>query len=162
MPATDKTLKAHWDINQYTITFVQNNGQPNIVIKQDYNSDITAPANPTKNGYTFANWDKAIPSKMPAENMTITAQWTLDVYDIDYNLNNGTNDSRNPSKYTVESGDITIYQPTKTGYLFSGWIGSNGSTPQTNLVISQGSTGDKEYTAVWYLDTYALNYELDG
>jgi uncharacterized repeat protein (TIGR02543 family) len=86
VPASDKTLQAHWDINQYTITFVQNNGQPDIVIKQDYNSDITAPANPTKNGYTFADWDKEIPSKMPAYDQTITANWTLNTYNIDYDV----------------------------------------------------------------------------
>lgn len=74
--ATDLTLTAKWQVNQYTITFKPENGGQDIVIKQDYGTAITAPANPTKTGYTFAGWDKTIPTTMPAGNMTITAQWT--------------------------------------------------------------------------------------
>lgn len=74
--ATDLTLTAKWQLNQYTITFKPENGGQDIVIKQDYGTAITAPANPTKTGYTFAGWDKTIPTTMPAENMTITARWT--------------------------------------------------------------------------------------
>ena len=72
----DLTLTAKWQVNQYTITFKPENGGQDIVIKQDYGTAITAPANPTKTGYTFAGWDKTIPSTMPAEDMTITARWT--------------------------------------------------------------------------------------
>ena len=76
MPAGDMTITARWQVNQYTITFKPENGGQDIVIKQDYGTAITAPANPTKTGYTFAGWDKTIPSTMPAGNMTITARWT--------------------------------------------------------------------------------------
>ena len=72
----DLTLTAKWQVNQYTITFKPENGGQDIVIKQDYGTAITAPANPTKTGYTFAGWDKTIPSTMPAGDMTITARWT--------------------------------------------------------------------------------------
>ena len=72
----DLTLTAKWQVNQYTITFKPENGGQDIVIKQDYGTAITAPANPTKTGYTFAGWDKTIPTTMPAGDMTITAQWT--------------------------------------------------------------------------------------
>lgn len=76
-PVTEKlTLTAKWQINRYTITFKPENGGQDIVIKQDYGTAITAPANPTKTGYTFAGWDKTIPTTMPAEDMTITARWT--------------------------------------------------------------------------------------
>lgn len=73
---TDLTLTAKWQVNQYTITFKPENGGQDIVIKQDYGTAITAPANPTKTGYTFAGWDKTIPTTMPAGDMTITARWT--------------------------------------------------------------------------------------
>ena len=76
MPAEDMTITAQWQVNQYTITFKPENGGQDIVIKQDYGTAITAPANPTKTGYTFAGWDKTIPSTMPAGDMTITARWT--------------------------------------------------------------------------------------
>ena len=76
MPAEDMTITARWQVNQYTITFKPENGGQDIVIKQDYGTAITAPANPTKTGYTFAGWDKTIPTTMPAGDMTITARWT--------------------------------------------------------------------------------------
>lgn len=76
MPAGDMAITARWQVNQYTITFKPENGGQDIVIKQDYGTAITAPANPTKTGYTFAGWDKTIPSTMPAGDMTITARWT--------------------------------------------------------------------------------------
>ncbi len=76
MPAGDMAITAQWQLNQYTITFKPENGGQDIVIKQDYGTAITAPANPTKTGYTFAGWDKTIPTTMPAGDMTITARWT--------------------------------------------------------------------------------------
>ena len=76
MPAGDMTITARWQVNQYTITFKPENGGQDIVIKQDYGTAITAPANPTKTGYTFAGWDTTIPTTMPAGDMTITARWT--------------------------------------------------------------------------------------
>lgn len=72
----DLTLTAKWQLNQYTITFDTAGGSEVAPITQDYGTTITAPANPTKTGYTFAGWDKTIPSTMPAENITLTARWT--------------------------------------------------------------------------------------
>ena len=67
----DTHLLAHFKINQYTITFDTDGGSEIAPITQDYNTAITAAADPTKTGYTFAGWDKEIPEMMPAENITI-------------------------------------------------------------------------------------------
>ena len=75
MPAENMTIKAQWSINQYTVTFDTGGGSTVAPITQDYGTAITAPADPTRGGYTFIGWDKAIPATMPAENMTITAKW---------------------------------------------------------------------------------------
>ena len=75
MPAENITVKAQWEINQYTITFDTNGGSEIVPITQDYGTEITAPDNPTRKGYTFKGWDKEIPETMPAENITITARW---------------------------------------------------------------------------------------
>ena len=69
------TLYPVWTPNRYTITFDTAGGSDIASITQDYGTAITAPTNPTREGYTFIGWDKAIPVTMPAENMTITAQW---------------------------------------------------------------------------------------
>ena len=75
VPAENITITAQWKINQYTITFDTAGGSEIAPITQDYGTAITAPANPTREGYTFVGWDKEIPQTMPAENITITAQW---------------------------------------------------------------------------------------
>ena len=71
----NKEYWAKWEINQYTITFDTNGGSEIAPITQDYGTEITAPADPTRKGYTFKGWDKEIPETMPAENITITARW---------------------------------------------------------------------------------------
>ena len=75
MPAENMIITAKWKVNQYTITFDSNGGSEIAPITQDYGTAIAAPADPTREGYTFIGWDKAIPTTMPAENMTVTAQW---------------------------------------------------------------------------------------
>lgn len=75
MPAGDMTIKAQWRINRYTVTFDTDGGSTVAPITQDYGTAITAPADPTREGYTFIGWDKAIPATMPAGDMTITAKW---------------------------------------------------------------------------------------
>ena len=75
VPAENITITAQWKINQYTITFDTAGGSEVAPITQNYGTAITAPANPTREGYTFMGWDKEIPQTMPAENITITAQW---------------------------------------------------------------------------------------
>ena len=134
----DLTLTAKWQLNQYTITFKPENGGQDIVIKQDYGTAITAPANPTKTGYTFAGWDKTIPTTMPAGNMTITAQWQVNQYTITFKPENGGQDIVIKQDYGTA---ITApANPTKTGYTFAGW----DKTIPTTM-----PAGDMTITARW-------------
>ena len=134
----DLTLTAKWQVNQYTITFKPENGGQDIVIKQDYGTAITAPANPTKTGYTFAGWDKTIPTTMPAGNMTITAQWQVNQYTITFKPENGGQDIVIKQDYGTA---ITApANPTKTGYTFAGW----DKTIPTTM-----PAGDMTITARW-------------
>ena len=71
----NKEYWAKWEINQYTITVKPENGKADITITQDYGTAITAPADPTRDGYTFMGWDREIPTTMPAENITLKARW---------------------------------------------------------------------------------------
>ena len=138
MPAENITLTARWQVNQYTITFKPENGGQDIVIKQDYGTAITAPANPTKTGYTFAGWDKTIPSTMPAENITLTARWTVNQYTITFKPENGGQDIVIKQDYGTA---ITApANPTKTGYTFAGW---------DKTIPSTMPAGDMTITARW-------------
>ena len=69
------TLYPVWNTNKYTITFDTAGGSEIAPITQDYGTAITAPANPTREGYTFIGWDTEIPTTMPAENITLKARW---------------------------------------------------------------------------------------
>ncbi|MBQ6774423.1 MAG: InlB B-repeat-containing protein [Synergistaceae bacterium] len=146
------------------MSFNTNGGTPATIeaITQDFETSITAPENPTREHYTFSGWSPSIPASMPAQDMTCTAQWTPVNYSITYNMNNGTNNSNNPSTYTIESNAITLQAPTRTGYDFAGWTGSNSSTAQTSVTIAKGSTGNKSYTANWTPITYTISYTLNG
>ncbi len=114
--------------------------------------------NPTKNGYNFKGWTGSN-GNVPQTTVTIgngstgdknyTANWALVNYTITYNLDRGRVHKSNPTKYDITSATITLNNPTKSGYSFKGWTGSNGDIPQTTVTIEKGSTGDKTYTANW-------------
>ena len=158
----NKEYWTKWEINQYTITFDTAGGSAIAPITQDYGSAITAPAAPTREGYTFTGWDKTIPATMPAGDMTITAQWTVNQYTITYDLDGGTAEG-NPDTYTVETDAFTLKNPTRPGYTFTGWSGT-GLTGEDNLTVTipKGSTGNRSYTAHWSLNTYSITYDLNG
>ena len=158
----NKEYWAKWEINQYTITFDTDGGSEVAPITQDYGSAITAPAAPTREGYTFTGWDKTIPATMPAGDMTITAQWTVNQYTITYDLDGGTAEG-NPDTYTVETDAFTLKNPTRPGYTFTGWSGT-GLTGEDNLTVTipAGSIGNRSYTAHWSLNTYSITYDLNG
>ena len=158
----NRTYWAKWTINQYTITFDTDGGSEVAPITQDYGTAITAPADPTREGYTFTGWDKTIPATMPAGDMTITAQWTVNQYTITYDLDGGTAEG-NPDTYTVETDAFTLKNPTRPGYTFTGWSGT-GLTGEDNLTVTipKGSTGNRSYTAHWSLNTYSITYDLNG
>ena len=90
MPANDVTITAQWKINKYTITFVLGNGKDNVVLTQDYGTAITAPVPEATAEQSFDGWDKTVPKTMPAEDVTITAQWKTRKYTLTFINYDGT------------------------------------------------------------------------
>ena len=135
MPAENMTVTAKWKVNQYTITFDTNGGSEITPITQDYGTAITAPANPTREGYTFIGWDKAIPATMPAENMTITAKWKVNQYTITFDSNGGSEIA--PITQDYGTAITAPADPTREGYTFIGWDKAIPATmPAENLTIT--------------------------
>ena len=131
----NKEYWAKWEINQYTITFDTAGGSTVASITQDYGTAITAPADPTREGYTFIGWDKAIPTTMPAENMTITAKWKVNQYTITFDSNGGSE----IAPITQDYGTVIAApaNPTREGYTFIGWDKAIPSTmPAENMIIT--------------------------
>ena len=135
MPAENITVKAQWEINQYTITFDTNGGSDIAPITQDYGTKITTPDNPTRKGYTFKGWDKEIPKTMPAENITVKAQWEINQYTITFDTNGGSEIAPITQDYGTE---ITAPDnPTRKGYTFKGWDKEIPKTmPAENITIT--------------------------
>ena len=156
------SLTATFAPNQYTITFDSKGGTPVADVKADYKAAITAPAAPTREGYTFAGWEPTFPETMPLNGAVLTAKWTAITYTLTYDLAGGTLATANPASYTIESNAITLTNPTREGYTFAGWTGTGLDAATTTVTIAQGSTGNRSYTATWTPITYTLTYDLAG
>ena len=151
MPAENITVKAQWEINQYTITFDTNGGSEIAPITQDYGTEITAPDNPTRKGYTFKGWDKEIPETMPAENITVKAQWEINQYTIAFDTNGGSEIAPITQDYGTE---ITAPDnPTRKGYTFKGWDKEIPKTmPAENITVK----------AQWEINQYTITFDTNG
>ena len=128
------TLYAKWAANTYTITFDTAGGSEIAPITQDYGTVITAPEAPTREGYTFIGWDKEIPTTMPAENMTVTAQWEINRYTITFDTNGGSE----IAPITQDYGTVITAPeaPTREGYTFIGWDKEIPTTmPAENITL---------------------------
>ena len=113
------TLTAKWTANSYTITFDTDGGSKIASITRDYGTDITAPAAPTKTGYTFMGWEPEIPATMPAEDMTITAKWSINQYTVTFDTDGGS--AVAPITQDYGTAITAPADPTREGYTFMGW-----------------------------------------
>ena len=128
------TLYAKWAANTYTITFDTAGGSEIAPITQDYGTVITAPEAPTREGYTFIGWDKEIPTTMPAENITVTAQWEINQYTITFDTNGGSE----IAPITQDYGTVITAPeaPEREGYTFIGWDKTIPETmPAENITL---------------------------
>ncbi len=169
MPAENLTLTARWSINTYTITFNSNGGSAVSSITQNYGTAITAPANPTRTGYTFGGWDPSLPATMPAENLTLTAKWEANQYTVTFDLNGG--DSVSPVSKTVTYDEVygTLPIPMRLGYRFTGWSTSSGSWGGTIVdeTTMMNRTSNHTLYARWQRSStltvsFSLNYSGSG
>ena len=147
----NKEYWAKWEINQYTITFDTNGGSEIAPITQDYGTEITVPADPTRKGYTFKGWDKEIPETMPAENITVKAQWGINQYTITFDTNGGNEIAPITQDYGTEI--TTPDNPTRKGYTFKGWDKEISKTmPAENMTVK----------AQWEINQYTITFDTNG
>lgn len=172
------TVYPNWIPKVLNITLHRNfSSTDTVTAKESFSFDGTASQRTIKtsykrDGYTFKGWSTNpnattaevssvvdtdfIDSKYP--NVSLYAIWVKDSYSISYDLQGGTV-SGNPTQYSIDTATFTLKNPTKKGYKFLGWTGSNGTVPQTTVTIQKGSVGNKTYKANWKLDRYVLDVD---
>ncbi len=144
--------------NKCTVTFIQADGTEEKVTV-DIGKTATAPELKQIEGYTVA-WDITDLTYLSSD-MTVTAIKTPIEYNINYVLNGGTNDDTNLSTFTVESSNVILASPSKTGYNFLGWYSDAEFTTKVEE-IPAGSIGDINLYANWESITYTITYVLNG
>ena len=137
----DITVKALWENARYTITFDTAGGSEIAPITQDYGTQITAPADPTREGYTFMGWYKEIPTTMPAENMTVTARWK---------------DIEKPT------GEIKISENSWKAFLNNITFGLFFKDTQTVTITATDNSGETVTVEYLLSDKELTKAELDG
>ena len=157
MPAENTTLYAKWNIGEYTLTFDTDGGSAIAPVSQKYGTAVTAPADPTREGYTFAGWDQTIPATMPARSMTIKAKWTVNQYTITFVTNGGTAIASITQDYGTA---LALPTPTKDGYGFGGWYTDQNCTKRftANTMPAENTT----LYAKWNIGEYTLTFDTDG
>ena len=132
---------------------------------------VTMPSNTfTRNGYTFGGWYDSVVNKTYTAGTSVTvdssrnfnATWNVVTYTIKYNLNGGTVSATNPTSYKVTDADITLNNPTKQGYTFTGWTGTGLSEASNAVTIKSGSYGNREYTANYSINQYYYDVNPDS
>ncbi len=145
------TLTAEWKINQYKISFHGILENAPDTIKQDYGTTVTKPANPTRDGHTFAGWNPEIPATMPAQDTMVYVQWTINQYTISFENTGDTT----IAPITQDYGTTVTKpaDPSWIGHTFSGWDKEIPSKiPAENLIIN----------ATWTLNNYTVKYHANG
>lgn len=163
------TLYAKWTVNAYTIDFDSMGGSSIAQIYEDYGTEITAPEDPVRAGYSFGGWylnesctgSAYTFTTMPAENLILYAKWTMDSHTITYKLNPSDTEAYHVDTYNYGESTSAIANPTKEGYKFEGWYeNSNYSGNQ----YSFGSMPARDITlyAKWSINSHKITFANTG
>ncbi|XMB72031.1 leucine-rich repeat protein [Mycoplasmatota bacterium WC30] len=156
---SDITLVAQYNVNQYTISFVSNEGSAVSDIYQDYDSAVIEPTEPTRLGYTFDAWygDMELSTAytfttMPAEDIMLYAKWTINQYSVTYENYDGTILQTSEFDYHADLSGVTPpTDPTREGHTFAGWDSTLPETLPANDVV---------ITATYTINQYTITYDI--
>ncbi|GHU15133.1 hypothetical protein FACS1894163_00820 [Spirochaetia bacterium] len=175
------TVYAKWTINTYTVTFDKNNtdsgsteASPNTLGPVTHGGTVTLPTQPTRTGYTFADWNTAVngsgtvfdATTTVTGNITVYAQWTINTYTVTFDKNNTDSGSTEGSPNTLgpvtHGGTVTLpAEPARTGYTFAGWntaADGNGTAFDATNVVTATIT----VYAQWTINTYTVTFDKNG
>ncbi len=153
VPASNVTFTAQWTVNSYAVTFDANGGEGGWSREMEFGTEINAPT-VTREGYTFAGWQPALLGNVPANNVTFTAQWSLNSYDVALDLCGGEGTSATNVTHGTLVGALPL--PTRMGYAFDGWwtAAENGTKVSDDTAI----TGARSLFAHWIANAYSVAF----
>lgn len=154
VPAQDTEIFAIYTPNSYSVTYMVDD-TVYIEMEEEYNSEITLPGTPVKEGHTFAKWE-GLPAVMPASDIIVSAIFKKNKYFVQYLLPEGTQYSR--QQYAYGSTIVFEGRPGRTGHTFLGWMDEDG---QFLSAITTVPGHDVVYTAQFAVNSYAVNYIVD-
>ena len=164
----DRTYTANWQVIEYTVTLDASGGDPLDPITYTVETPVILPT-PTSTGYTFLGWTgegettpqpTVVLPKGTTGDKIYFANWEVNIYAITLDTSGG--NALDNIRYTVKSDPIILPTPTRNGYEFVGWTGEGITTPQTEVIIPTGSTGNKAYTANWKVIEYTITLDTNG
>lgn len=164
----DRTYTANWQVIEYTVTLDVSGGDPLDPITYTVETPVILPT-PTSTGYTFLGWTgegettpqpTVVLPKGTTGDKIYFANWEVNSYAITLDTSGG--NALDNIRYTVKSDPIKLPTPTRVGYNFVGWTGEGITTPQTEVIIPTGSTGNKAYTANWKVIEYTITLDTNG
>ncbi len=155
----------------YFVNYSLNGGaqSPDNAVNFTEHSPTIALVAPTRPNYTFVGWYGAADSSGSAiteitqgttTSINLYAKWAPGVFNINYNLNGGTNGA-NPSQFTIETPNISFAPATRSGFTFDGWYDNAQFGGISIGTLPYGSSGNKEFYAKWNVITYTITYELN-
>ncbi len=167
----DRKYTAHWKELQSTITYTATKGgtvsNPSETVGLATGT-LKGSAASAQDGYTFAGWYEGATLVSTAETFvpaakdakTYTAKFTVTEYTLTYDLQGGstTGTVGNPNRYTVESKDIVLNNPTRTDHIFLGWSGTDLDGVTLTVTVPTGSTGNRSYVAHWKANNFTVVY----
>lgn len=164
----DRTYIAFWRVINYIIELRQSSGNWMQNIPYTVEEEVKLPI-PTREGYEFIGWvgediinaqkEVTIPRGSTGFRL-YAAHWALENYTITLDTSGG--NALDNIRYTVKSDPIKLPTPTRVGYNFVGWTGEGITTPQTEVIIPTGSTGNRTYTANWKVIEYTITLDTNG
>ncbi|MCT8124579.1 InlB B-repeat-containing protein [Alishewanella sp. BS5-314] len=145
------TVTAQYGINSYTLNFDTVGGSNVASANYNFGATVVAPAAPVREGFIFVGWTPTLPATMPANNLSVTAQWAVNQYTLSFDSAGGTNIA--PASYNFGATVVTPADPVREGYTFMGWTPAVPSImPASNLVL----------TALWEQKVFTVRVSLVG
>lgn len=174
-PNSNEVLVAQWTAVNYTVTYDSDGGStaPSQLTNKHVDDTISVDVSaPTKTGYTFLGWKDGAGNiypaggsfKLPAGDVTLTAQWQGNAYTLTYDANSGSGAPVAETRNYTATANLSLVEPVRTGYTFQGWntLVGGGGTAKAAGASFQMPNSNTTLFAQWTVNNFLLAYNTQG